>query len=371
MSNVGWRPLKQLGTQIPGTLKREMDRTLHYPGGGWVQVKSADKPESLRGEGLDLVVIDETAHIPKFEEVWEQSLRPALSDRQGKALFISTPRGFNHFWELYQRAEADSTWAAFQHPTSDNPYIEAAEIEAAREQLPALVFRQEYGAEFVQLAGALFKREWFQLWETAPDIRYVRYWDLAVSTKEIADRTAGVKAGFTEDGTLVVADVVKGRWEWPDALHVIGSTARADGAAVRQGVEDVGAQKGMYQALRREPTLRGIGFWPVTVHKDKLSRALPVLARAEQRKVALVVGEWNGDFMNELCAFPESDHDDQVDGLSGATQMLAGSGMLIARMGRSEEEAEPEDQERFGDWESPPVRKKRQPKRHTPWRRVG
>lgn len=372
MSNVGWRPLKGLASQIPGTLKREMDRTLHYPGGGWVQVKSADKPEGLRGEGLDLVVVDETAHIPKFEEVWEQSLRPALSDRQGKALFISTPRGFNHFWELYNRAQTETGWAAFQHPTWDNPYIEASEIEAAREQLPALVFRQEYGAEFVQLAGALFRREWFQLWETAPEIPYARYWDLATSTKEMASYTAGVKAGFTEDGTLVVADVVRGRWEWPDALHVIGTTARADGASVRQGVEDVGAQKGMYQALMREPALRGVGFWPVTVHKDKLSRALPVLARAEQRKVALVMGEWNGGFLDEVCAFPESDNDDQVDGLSGAAEMLTRKGFIIARMGSDRDEPEEQpDQERFGDWESPPTKKRREPKRRTPWKQMG
>lgn len=350
MSTVGWRPLKQLAVQIPGVAKREVERTLHYPGGGWVQVKSADKPESLRGEGLDLIVVDEVAHIPKFAEVWEQSLRPALSDRQGKALFISTPRGFNHFWELYQKAEAwnlpsptnparwdellrKEGWAAFQHPTRDNPYIDSEEIESAKAQLPALVFRQEYGAEFVQLAGALFRREWFHTMEKAPEgITYVRFWDLAASTKTSADYTVGAKVGFTSKGFVVIADVVRGRWEWPDALTVIKETALMDGSAVMQGVEAAGTQRGMYQMLIREPRLVGVPLQSVEVVADKLTRAAPWLARAEQSKVALVRAAWNAGFLDEVCAFPETEHDDQVDGVSGAVQMLGTGGIFFARL---------------------------------------
>ena len=144
-----------LAYQIPGALPIKTTRTIHYPGGGWVHVKSAEEPKGLRGEGLDLVIIDEAAHIPKFDEAWQQALRPALSDRKGKAIFISTPKGYNHFWELYKNAGLEDDWAAFQHPTWDNPFIDPEEIEAAKKLLPSLIFRQEYGAEFVQLAGAL------------------------------------------------------------------------------------------------------------------------------------------------------------------------------------------------------------------------
>ena len=322
-ASVGWRPLLHLAAQIPSApLPMRTTRTVNYPGGGWVQVKSADKPESLRGEGLDLVVIDEVAHIPRFEEVWEQSLRPALSDRQGRAIFISTPKGYNHFWDLYSQAEMHTEWAAFQHPTWDNPFIAETEIEAARQQLPSLVFRQEYGAEFVQLAGALFRREWFEIIEAEPEAQYVRSWDLAASTKTTADYTVGVKVGLTTEGSLVIADMVRGRWEWPTALRMISDTAKADGIEVTQGVEDVGVQKGMYQMLMREPQLVGLAFRPITVHKDKLTRAMPWLARAEQGKLKMVRGEWNAAAMDEICAFPESRHDDIVDAVSGAVQLL-------------------------------------------------
>jgi predicted phage terminase large subunit-like protein len=310
-----------LGRQIPGAQPRLTERMIVYPGGGWVQVKSADNPATLRGEGLDLVVVDETAHIPKFVEAWQQSLRPALSDRQGRAIFISTPRGFNWFWELYKKAETEADWASFQHPTWDNPFIEPEEIESAK-KLPQLVFRQEYGAEFVQLAGALFRREWFQILQAVPNISYVRFWDLATSTKTSADFTVGVKTGLTNDASLIIADVVRGKWEWPQVVQIISQTALADGPGVVQGVETVGIQTGMYQTLMNEPALAGIAFRPVRVTKDKLTRALPWLARAEQRKVVLVQAEWNAAFLDEVCAFPEAQHDDQVDAVSGAVQMF-------------------------------------------------
>jgi predicted phage terminase large subunit-like protein len=326
-ASVGWRMMLDMAAQIPIMHEQKAEMRISAPNGGWVQVKSAES--GLRGEGLDFVVVDEAAHIPKFDEMWTQALRPALSDRKGGALFISTPRGMNHFYELYRMAQETEEWRAWQYPTWSNPFIDPAEIEVARQQLPALVFRQEYGAEFVQLAGALFRREFFSVVDERPDVHYVRSWDLAVSTKTSGDYTAGALVGFCDDGRLVIADIVRGRWEWPDAVRVIANTARGDGYGVVQGIECVGAQTGMLQTLEREPTLIDLPFTPVQVDKDKITRAMSWLARAEQGKVELVRGAWNAAFLDEVCAFPETVHDDQVDAVSGAVQMLATSGPLL------------------------------------------
>jgi len=168
IANIGWRGIKQLARQIPGCKVRESHRLVDFPTGGCVQVKSADNPDSLRGEGLDLAVLDECAFM--LEEAWLEALRPALSDRQGGALFISTPKGRNWFWRLWQGANGNGSategtentenkgWAAWQLPTSDNPFIESEEIEAARGALPERVFLQEYLAEFVEDAGGVFRR---------------------------------------------------------------------------------------------------------------------------------------------------------------------------------------------------------------------
>ena len=175
MGEVGWRPLRKMGSKI-GAEVRRVDRQIILPTGGDVTVRSADNPDSLRGEGLDLVVADECAFVP--EEAWTEALRPALSDRLGKAIFISTPKGRNWFWRMWQRGLGDSEeWHSWQLPTSGNPYIDANEIEAARDTLPELTFEQEYLAQFLEDEGAVFRNiaACLSAPETAPDAHHGHY----------------------------------------------------------------------------------------------------------------------------------------------------------------------------------------------------
>jgi hypothetical protein len=129
--------------------------------GGLLQMKSADAPDSLRGTGLDLVVMDEAAFCAP--EVWNTALRPTLSDRRGRALFISTPKGRNYFWQLYNGAsdkcvDERSAWQRFKFPTSSNPFIPAEEIADAKAKMPERIFLQEYMAEFIDDSGLVFRR---------------------------------------------------------------------------------------------------------------------------------------------------------------------------------------------------------------------
>lgn len=156
-SEVGWRPLRQISRKIPGAEIKLADRTVNFPSGGFVSVRSADNPDSLRGEGLDFVVMDEAAFMQK--EAWTEAIRPALSDRHGKALFISTPKGRNWYWENYMRGvNGEEGWASFTYPTTTNPYIDPKEVEAARRDLPEMIFLQEYMAEFIDDSGGVFRR---------------------------------------------------------------------------------------------------------------------------------------------------------------------------------------------------------------------
>lgn len=158
MSQVGWRLIRNLGVQYPGTEIKQSERLITLPTSGTIQVRSADNYDSLRGDGLDLVVIDECAFVK--EEAWTEALRPALSERQGGAFFISTPKGRNWFWRLWQRCldPSQPDWQGWQLPTSENPYIAPEEVEAARQLLPARIFEQEYLAQFLDEAGGVFHR---------------------------------------------------------------------------------------------------------------------------------------------------------------------------------------------------------------------
>lgn len=158
MSNVGWRPIRRLAAQIPGAEVRKVDRQVILPGGGEISVRSADNPDSLRGEGLDKVVLDECSFMQEI--AWTEALRPSLSDRGGRAMFISTPKGRNWFWRMWMRGDdkQDGDFQSWIFPTGANPFIPSEEIEAARRSLPERVFQQEYLAEFVDDAGGIFRR---------------------------------------------------------------------------------------------------------------------------------------------------------------------------------------------------------------------
>ena len=157
ISEVGWRPLKRISKRIPGAEVRLNDREVILPNGGAVAVRSADSEGGLRGEGLDFVVFDECAFMR--ESAWTEEVRPALADKLGRALFISTPKGRNWFWNAYMRGvQAQDGWAAFSFPTSANPFIPPSEIESARRDLPELIYQQEFLAAFVDFEGSVFRR---------------------------------------------------------------------------------------------------------------------------------------------------------------------------------------------------------------------
>jgi hypothetical protein len=125
--------------------------------GSAIEFKSADNFDSLRGSGIHLLVIDEAALIDR--EAWEEALRPTLTDTKGKAIFVSTPKGRNYFFELFCRGQDPQypEWESFTFPTSSNPYILPEEIEEAKKTLPDTVFKQEYLAEFLEDSAGVFR----------------------------------------------------------------------------------------------------------------------------------------------------------------------------------------------------------------------
>ena len=115
----------------------------------------ADNYDSLRGDGLDFLILDEYASIAR--EAWPEVLRPALADKQGRALFIGTPRGYNHFYELYQGAEGKPDWATFQFTTEQGGNVCPQELVSATHELDERTYKQEFQASFENLtAGRVY-----------------------------------------------------------------------------------------------------------------------------------------------------------------------------------------------------------------------
>ena len=157
--------------------------------------------------------------------------------------------------------------------------------------------------------------------EVPPDLRWHRFWDLATTSKTSSDWTAGPKCAMDEDGNLIIGDITRGRWDWPQARGVIADIATRE--RILLGVEAVAGFRTSFDNLR-EVLPDDVALKDYTPAKDKLTRALPWITLASKGKVKIVAGEWNQDFLDEAAKFSgiPSDVDDQIDGVSGCYEMI-------------------------------------------------
>ena len=118
---------------------------------GWEAV------ETLRGQHFDFIVIDEIASMRNFWLNWQEVIRPTLTDTRGEVLFISTPKGFNHFYDLYNLEQKDKDYKSFHFTSYDNPILPKDEIDKASKEMTEDRFAQEYLADFRKTEGLVYK----------------------------------------------------------------------------------------------------------------------------------------------------------------------------------------------------------------------
>jgi hypothetical protein len=152
---VCWKLIVEKGL-IPVRRKSERELFIACENGSFLECRSEENPDQLIGEGLDLVVMAEAARLKL--RTWDQYIRPALADRQGKALFTSTPRGFNWFFDFWERGQSDEhpDWESWMIPSRENPILTADEIEQARLTTSPEAFAQEWEAKFIAYGGLVF-----------------------------------------------------------------------------------------------------------------------------------------------------------------------------------------------------------------------
>jgi predicted phage terminase large subunit-like protein len=299
------------------TTFNKAEMVAHLSDGKTVMFRSADNPDRLRGPNLGWFWLDEAALMDR--DVWLIMLG-RLREAPGLAWATTTPRGFNWLHDVFS---GGGDHEIIRSSSRDNSFLPAEFVASLEKAYTTEFARQEIEGEFAEPAGAIFKRSWFTVAERVPDgLSWVRYWDLAASTKESADYTASAAVALAADGTLYIRDMIRDRFEWPDAKAVIMQTMKAE-PGVQHGIEEALHGLAAVQDLHRERSIAHIALRGIRVDKDKVSRALPWAARAEQGKVVLVRGPWIEQFLAEVCAFPLAEHDDQVDTVSGGLAMVA------------------------------------------------
>jgi len=155
---IHWRDMVK---EVPSAWikkKNEVELSITLQNGSIIELKGAENPDALRGVKLRGLVIDEIASIRNWEWLWSEVLRPTLTDYAAPAIFISTPKGFNHFYELYNVGqEDDSIYRSWRFTSYDNPYIPSDEIDQSKKELTEDTFAQEYMADFRKYTGLVYK----------------------------------------------------------------------------------------------------------------------------------------------------------------------------------------------------------------------
>ena len=212
--DIMWALLKDLGQDLI-VKAYENTAVLTLINGRKIYLKGSDRPETLRGTGISYVVLDEYASMKPV--VWEQIIRPSLADVQGRGLFIGTPAGKNHFFDLYNDAQEDDEWDSFQFMSIDNPFLPATEIQASKKNMSTMSFRQEFEASFETFSGGIFKEEWFKLDEEPEEGSYVIAIDPA--GYEDSEKERNLKRSRLDETAIAIVKIDRDKWWVKDILH--------------------------------------------------------------------------------------------------------------------------------------------------------
>lgn len=190
--DIAWGYLKRFGLVIPGAEANESELRLDLPNGGRVRLYGAENADRLRGLYFDHVVLDEYAQMRPG--IWGEIIRPALSDRQGKASFIGTPMGRNQFWEIYEQAEGDPNWFRFMLRASETRILPESELRDARKTMTPEQYDQEYECSFTAaIIGAYFGKEMAEAEREGricsvphdPSVSVQTWWDLGIDDSTV------------------------------------------------------------------------------------------------------------------------------------------------------------------------------------------
>ena len=329
--DIMWQTLMELGNPVI-TGAHINNLQIKLVNGATISLKGADRPETMRGVSLKFLVMDEYADMKP--DVWEQILRPALADQKGSAMFIGTPMGRNHFYELYKLAELgdDETYKGWHFTSYDNPILDPDEIDTAKKSMSSYAFRQEFMASFEARGSEMFKEDWVHFGEEPDDAQYYIAIDLAGFEEVNKKRTKNTKLDETAIAVVKVGtdgwyvdNIIHGRWSLDETASKIFQAVR-DYEPVSVGIERGIAKQAVMSPLTDLMKQYGRFFRVEELthgNKKKTDRVMWALqGRFENGQIELRKAEWNNRFMDQLFQFPDPlTHDDLVDALAYVDQL--------------------------------------------------
>jgi phage terminase large subunit-like protein len=332
--DIMWQQLLELAHPvISGSHVNNMQ--IKLVNGSTISLKGADRPETMRGVALKFLVLDEYADIKP--QVFEQILRPALADLKGKAIFIGTPKGRNHFYDIYKQGQKEEKdWKSWHFTSLDNPLLDPEEIEVAKNSMSSFAFRQEFMASFEAPQSDLFKEDWVKVADEDEEPEQGQYFiavDLA-GFEEVAKNSGNKKKHLDQTAIAIVKvheagwwvdQIDYGRWDIKETANKILRHAKKYNVQI-VGIER-GALKNAVLPYMQELMLK-LQVYPRIIdlthgNKKKTDRIVWSLqGRFEHGQITLKEGEYVKEFIDQLLNFPTTNvHDDLLDALSYIDQL--------------------------------------------------
>jgi predicted phage terminase large subunit-like protein len=299
-------------------------------GGNTIYLKGADRPDTLRGVSLKHLVLDEYAFMKP--DVWEAILRPALADKKGSMLAIGTPEGRNHFYDMYVGSQDWPDWDSFHYTSFDNPLVDPAEIEHARQTLPAFAFQQEFMASFDARTSGNFNPDDFHYYEKAKEegqnyiaIDLAGFKQTGQRKAKKRDNSAIACVTVTNSGNWYVEEIIYGQWSLEETVNRIFSAVekyRPYRIGIERGIAQQAVMSPLQDVMRRTSRMFHVELL-THGNQNKENRILWALAgRFENGLIKLKKGDWNDAFVDEAANFPSRlVHDDLLDALSYIDQI--------------------------------------------------
>jgi predicted phage terminase large subunit-like protein len=330
--DIMWGLLEELAFPILAN-KHVNNMEMKLVNGSRICLKGADRPDTMRGVSLEYLVMDEYADMK--QQVWEEILRPALADRKGDALFIGTPKGRNHFYDLFVYAdnEDDESYKAWHFTSYDNEKLDPEEIDLAKKSMSSYAFRQEFMASFEALGSEIFKEDWIVVDEDEPEIG--DYY-IAIDLAGFVDTSSPSKKNKRLDNTAIsvvkvsehgwwIKEIIYGRWTLDETAQKIFSAVdkyKPISVGIERGLAKQAVMSPLQDLMRRQS--RFFRIEELTHgNQNKVDRIVWALqGRFEHGMVKINKGEWNGEFLDQLFQFPNHlVHDDLIDSLAYIDQL--------------------------------------------------
>lgn len=322
---------------------KDAEKTWHFPSGASLSFGYLDAESDVyryQSAEFAFIAFDE---LTQFSERQYRYLFSRLRRPEGMAVPLrmrsaSNPGGPGHDWVKQRFITEGISQGRVFIPASldDNPFLDRASYAQSLSHLDPVTRAQLLSGDWsARKAGALFRREWFAIVDEVPaNCQWVRRWDLAATEARNGndpDWTAGCLMGRSGD-TFYIRDMRRLRGS-PQAVEaLVTQTAQLDGRGVRVYIEQEPGAGGKQLVDYYVRQLKGYSVSADRPSADKLVRAAPVSSQAEAGNVKLVKGAWIGPFLDELEAFPDGSHDDQVDAMSGAFgQLIDQRSLFIGR----------------------------------------